>query len=72
MAEKEKKPGLFAKMGRSFRDMRGELKKVVWPNKKQIVNNTAIVIAFVAVAGVFLGGLDAILSLLVRLVLQSY
>lgn len=72
MAEKEKKPGFFAKMGRSFRDMRGELKKVVWPSKKQIVNNTAIVIGFVAIAGVFLGGLDAILSLLVRLVLQSY
>ncbi len=72
MAESEKKPGFFARIGRSFRDMRGELKKVVWPNKKQIVNNTLIVIAFVAVCAVFVGGLDAILSLIVRLVLRTY
>ena len=71
MAESEKKPGFFARIGRSFRDMRGELKKVVWPNKKQIVNNTLIVIAFVAVCAVFVGGLDAILSLIVRLVLRT-
>lgn len=70
MAEQEKKPGLFARMGRSFRDMRGELKKVVWPSKKQIVNNTGIVLAFMTVAAIFLGGLDALLSLLVRLALQ--
>ena len=29
-----------------FKDMKAELKKVVWPTPKQLVNNTAAVIAF--------------------------
>ena len=36
MADTEKKPGFFARISRSFRDMKGEMKKVVWPSKKQI------------------------------------
>ena len=31
MANTEKKPGFFARISRSLRDMRGEMKKVVWP-----------------------------------------
>ena len=44
MAETAKKPNIFQRWARSFKDMRGELKKVVWPEKKQVLNNTGIVI----------------------------
>ena len=30
--------------GRWFREMKSELKKVVWPNKKTVVKNTGIVL----------------------------
>jgi preprotein translocase subunit SecE len=30
-----------------FREMRSELKKVVWPTKKQIINNTLIALAII-------------------------
>lgn len=66
MSEQVKKPGFFARISRSFRDMKGEMKKVVWPTKKQILNNTAIVLAFVAVSGVFVWGLDSILSFAIK------
>ncbi|MEG1686778.1 MAG: preprotein translocase subunit SecE [Angelakisella sp.] len=67
MSEQEvKKPSIFARVARSFRDMKGEMKKVVWPNKKQIVNNTLIVLAFVAVSGIFIFGLDSILSFAIK------
>lgn len=68
MAEKDtqKKPGFFSRMARSFRDMKGELKKVVWPSKKQIFNNTLIVLAFVAICAVFIGVLDYALTALVQ------
>ncbi len=50
--------------------MKGELKKVVWPTKKQILNNTVVVLVFVAVCSVFIGALDfvftQVLSLLVN------
>lgn len=69
MAEKEKKPGFFARISRSFRDIRGEMKKVVWPTKKQVVNNTLVVMAAVAISAVFIGGLDSILGVVIRFAL---
>lgn len=71
MAGTEKKPGFFARISRSFRDMRGELKKVVWPSKKQILNNTLVVLAAVAISAIFIGGLDSILGLIVQFALRG-
>ena len=65
-----KKTGIFGPMARSFRDMKGEIKKVVWPSRKQIINNTLIVIAFVAIAAIVVGGVDILLTTLVDLVLK--
>ncbi len=65
-----KKPGFFGRISRSFRDMKGEVKKVVWPSRKQIINNTLIVIAFVAIAAIAVGGVDILLTTLVDLLLN--
>lgn len=55
MAEANKKPNFFVRTGRGiakwFREMKSELKKVVWPNGKQLLNNTLIVLAAVIVVG---------------------
>ncbi|MBQ3216386.1 MAG: preprotein translocase subunit SecE [Oscillospiraceae bacterium] len=55
MAEANKKPNFFVRTGRKlskwFREMKSELKKVVWPSSKQLVNNTLIVLAAVIVVG---------------------
>ena len=55
MAEVNKKPNFFVRAGRGiakwFREMKSELKKVVWPSSKQLVNNTAIVLSAVIVIG---------------------
>ena len=59
--------GFFGRIGRSVRDMRGEMKKVVWPSKKQVFNNTGIVLAFMLLSAVVIGGFDAIMSLLLGL-----
>ena len=69
MADTEKKPGFFARISRSIRDMRGEMKKVVWPSRKQILNNTLVVLAAVAISAIFIGGLDSLLGLVGRFVL---
>jgi len=65
-----KKPGFFGRIARSFRDMKGEVKKVVWPSRKQIINNTLIVIAFVVIAAIAVGGVDMLLTTLVDLLLN--
>ena len=50
--EKNSKPGFFSRIGKWFKDMKSELKKVQWPTRKQTINNTLIVIACVIVVGV--------------------
>ena len=55
MAEANKKPNFFVRTGRGiakwFREMKSELKKVVWPGSKQMINNTLIVLAAIVVIG---------------------
>ena len=63
----EKKPGALGRMGRGFRNMRGELKRVVWPSRRQVMNNTGVVLAFMAIAAVIVGGFDAGLAAILRL-----
>ncbi len=43
---------------RYFRELRSELKKVVWSSPKQVVKNTLIVLACVLVVGVFVWVFD--------------
>ena len=41
-----------------FREMRSELKKVVWPTPKQIVNNTFVALTVMACAAILIWALD--------------
>ena len=57
MAEAEKK-GKFARLKKWFREMKSELKKVVWPSGKQVLNNSLVVVACVVIVGLIVGLLD--------------
>ena len=48
---------------RYFRELRSELKKVVWPTPKQVLKNTLIVLACVLVVGVFIWLFDLVARL---------
>lgn len=65
--QESSKPNLFGRVSRYFKDLRGELKKVVWPSKKQVSNNTLIVLGVVVVSSIIVGGFDAILTFIMRL-----
>ena len=58
----DKKPNfavrMTARISKWFREMRSELKKVVWPNFKQVRNNTGIVIAAVILVGAIVAAFD--------------
>ncbi|MBM6920764.1 preprotein translocase subunit SecE [Phocea massiliensis] len=57
-SDKAKKPSFFSKVGRYFRDLKSEFKKIVWPSKKQIINNTVVVLICMAITGVAIWILD--------------
>ena len=42
------------KIVKFFKEVKSEMKKVVWPSRKQLVNNTLIVMAVVLLLGVFI------------------
>ena len=47
------------KNNKSFwKDFKAELKRVIWPTKKQLVNNTMVVVAMVIVTAVIVLVLD--------------
>ena len=62
----ETKLGFFQKIGKWFREMRSELKKVIWPTGKQLTNNTLISLGMMVIAALFTWGFDQIAQLLVR------
>ena len=68
MAEKKEKVGFFASMKKRFADVKGEMKKIVWPTKSQIVNNTLVVIAVSLIAAVLIFGLDTVFGLVLKLI----
>lgn len=43
-----------------------ELKKVVWPTKKEVTRNTILVIIFSLGTAVFLGAVDYILTIVIE------
>jgi preprotein translocase subunit SecE len=56
--QKKDKKGFLKNAGRFLRDTRGEMRKVVWPSRKQAVNNTLVVLIFMAIMAVVIGVFD--------------
>jgi preprotein translocase subunit SecE len=64
----EKKPNRIV---RYFKEVRAELRKVVWPNRKTTIRLTAIVFAVTTGMSLFLGLLDLIFSKLFALIIGA-
>ena len=50
-----------------FKDLRSEFKKVVWPSKKKVINNTLVVLVGMFTSGIVIWGIDSALTALVKL-----
>ena len=48
-------------------DSRVELRKVVWPNRQETIQTTAVVFGFIVIAGMFFWVLDLLLAWLTRM-----
>lgn len=60
---------VFLRIGRYFRDVYRELRRVTWPTKKDLISYSTVVIVFIAIMAVIILlmdlGLDALLKLAV-------
>jgi preprotein translocase subunit SecE len=41
---KPAKPSVFARLAQYFRDVRSEMKRVVWPQRPEVINSSMVVI----------------------------
>lgn len=48
-------------VGNFFRECVGELKKVVWPGRTEVLSSVKVVVISTLVVALFLGALDALL-----------
>ena len=71
-AKKDDKPGFFQRIARWFREMKSELKKVVWPTPKQTVNNTVIVIICCIIVGICIWLFDALAGAVITALLDLF
>ncbi len=55
-----------------LKEVREEMLKVAWPTKEQTVRYTILVILVAVTVGLFLGGLDYLLTLLTAFLLENY
>ena len=81
MANNAEKPNIFKRIGllfcrmgkgiaKAFKNMFFELKKVTWPTKKEMINYSLVVFAFVIIMTVVIGVFDYAASALVDLIVS--
>ena len=68
--KEEKKLGFFQRIGKWFRELKSELKKVVWPTPKQLATNTGVALFVMALAAVVLWGFDELAGLVVNVIFE--
>jgi preprotein translocase SecE subunit len=61
--------GLFGRAADFLRASYAELRRVQWPDRKQVGQGTAVTLGFVVVAGAYLGLLDAIWNPIIKAIL---
>ncbi len=65
------KPTLWNKLAKFIREVRSEMRKVSWPNRKELITYTIVVVVTVIIVALFTSVVDviitAILNLLARL-----
>ncbi|GAA1782426.1 preprotein translocase subunit SecE [Luedemannella flava] len=54
----DKSPGIFGRFGRFVREIVAELRKVIWPTRKELLTYTSVVVVFVVIMLTIVGLLD--------------
>lgn len=49
-----------------FRDLKSELKKVVWPSKKKLINNTVVALVLIIASAIVIWGFDSLAQMGVK------
>ena len=62
----------WGKVARYFRELRSELKKVVWPTPQQVLKNALVVAACVLVVGIFIWLFDFVAQFIIDALISVF
>ena len=68
--EDVKKLSFFKKIAKWWREMKSELKKVIWPTPKQTVKNTIAALVVMVISAIVIWGFDEIAQMIVKAVIS--
>ncbi|MBO5261813.1 MAG: preprotein translocase subunit SecE [Clostridia bacterium] len=60
------KPGFFARLGKWFKSVKSEFKKITWSSRKSTFKNFGIVMAIVIASAIVIGVVDVGLGAMLR------
>jgi preprotein translocase subunit SecE len=67
-----KKENIFGRMRNFLADVRGELKKVTWPNRSDLQKTTIAVIILSVIIGLYLWLIDLSFQVLIQRVIKIF
>ena len=62
----QEKKSIGSRIKKWFRELRSELRKVTWPSKAQVINNTWVALVVIFVCAIAIFGFDYVAQLIVR------
>ncbi len=68
--KEDKKPNLFKRIGKWFREMKSELKKVIWPTPKQLMKNTGVSLVVMLSSAVVIWGFDQLAQQFINMIFK--
>lgn len=67
MATVQSKPSLKNRITKFLREVRSEMRKVSWPNRKELITYTIVVLVTVLIVAAFTGLVDVIVTAFLNL-----
>jgi preprotein translocase subunit SecE len=68
-SSEQPKRNVFQRILRFLKEVRAELRKVAWPNRKELTSYTIVVLVAVAIVAVYVGVIDYLVSVILGLVI---
>ena len=70
-SEKKSEKKEAGKLRKWFKDLKIEFKKMVWPTKKTVVNNTSVVVGVIVASAALVGVIDQFFLFIMRLIYNN-
>ena len=70
-SEKKSEKKEAGKLRKWFKDLKIEFKKLVWPTKKTVVNNTSVVVGVIVASAALVGVIDQFFLFIMRLIYNN-